>query len=188
MSAKGSANASGKGEDDDRKWELGPTGAAETSASGRTGLAMTAQDIHYIGVVHDLYVGEAADKSPACSCLMLAYDRPNSLKFRWRNGVRRTDPDTMAVAISSEGIPCNLMVGGKERTLAPASIAAIEGKGPDIVIVVEEASRGRPVARGALVKKPDPSGGSIIVRGLGDVPFGTPIGGGKGPCKVPIVQ
>jgi hypothetical protein len=179
-------------EDDDRKWELGPTGAAEPAASATPalpGLALSppapGDQAPFIGVVHDLSFGSAADASAVCSCLALTYGRPNSSKFKWRSGPRKFDKDTMAIAISSEGIACNMMVGGKEKTLAPASIAAIEHDGNDIVVVVEEATHGKPVARGALVKRPDP-GASIAVRGLGGVPFGTPLGGGKGPCKIPL--
>jgi hypothetical protein len=196
VKAKGSANA--KVEDDDRKWELGPTGAAEPAASSTPGStratagivmgpSAAGEKINFIGVVHDLAIGPAADKSPACSCLAVTYGRPNSGKFKWRNGIRSTDSDTMAVAISSEGIACNMMVGGKERELAPASIAGIEHEGKDLVVLVEEARRGIPVAHGALVKALDP-GAVIVIRGQGTVPFGTPIGGGKGECKVAIGQ
>jgi hypothetical protein len=145
------------------------------------------EKINFIGVVHDLSIGPAADKSPSCSCLTVTYGRPNGAKFKWRNGMRSTDSDTMAVAISSEGIACNMMVGGKERTLAPASIAGIEHEGKDLIISVEEARRGIPVAHGALVKALE-SGAVIIIKGQGNVPFGTPIGGGKGACKVAIGQ
>jgi hypothetical protein len=196
--AKGAAKTSADVEDDDRKWELGPTGAAEPTGSSTPGSTQSAagivmgptaagEKINFIGVVHDLSIGPAADKSPACSCLTVTYGRPNSGKFKWRNGIRSTDSDTMAVAISSEGIACNMMVGGKERELAPASIAGIEHEGTDLVILVEEARHGIPVARGALVKALPP-GASIIIKGQGNVPFGTPIGGGKGMCKVAIGQ
>jgi hypothetical protein len=219
VKTKGGAKASATVEDDDRKWELGPTGAAEpqvsstpgssspgsstpgsstpgsstpgSSTQSAAGIIMgpmaAGEKINFIGVVHDLSIGPLADKSPSCSCLTVTYGRPNSGKFKWRNGIRSTDSDTMAVAISSEGIACNMMVGGKERTLAPASIAGIEHEGKDLIVLVEEARRGIPVAHGALVKALDP-GAVIIIRGQGAVPFGTPIGGGKGECKVAIGQ
>jgi hypothetical protein len=200
-SARAKASTEAKAEDDDRKWELGPTGAAEaaeTDMSGKplgghssAGLAMAppaaGEEVHFLGVVHDLALGPAAEKVAACSCLAVAYGRPNSPTFKWRNGARRTDKDTMAIAISSEAVACNVMVGGKEKTLAPASIAAIEHEDKNIVVVIEEARRGIPVARGVLVKALEP-GAFVIIKGRGDVPFGTPIGGGQGACRVAIGQ
>jgi hypothetical protein len=204
VQGKAKAGASVKEEDNDRKWELGPTGAADPAAPTKPsdgpakpsdaqagGLSLTPAEPgevrHFIGVVHDLSLGPAADKSPVCSCLMLTYGRPNSGKFKWRGGQRGFDKDTMAVAIGSEGIACNMMVGGKAKDLGPASIAGIDHEGGDLVVIVEEARRGIPIAHGALVKALDPGAG-IIVKGTGDVPFGTPLGGGKGVCKVSINQ
>jgi len=185
--ARASASA---GEADDRRWELGPTGepaaAPDKTASVAPAASTPSRDVptHFLGVVHDLSLAPAAGRVAACSCLALAYGPPDDPKFVWQARPYAVDRSTMAIAVQSEGIACSLPAGTK-RPAAPASIAAVEQQGPDVVVVVEAATRGRPVARGALVKRPE-QGGGITVRGRGGVPFGTPLGGGRGACRIPV--
>ena len=67
------------------------------------------------------------------------------------------------------------------------SIAAVERSGDDVVVSIEEAHEGRPTVHGALTHRPGP-GGSVIFRATGGLPFGKPVDGSKGACKIAVAK
>jgi len=134
---------------------------------------------HFVGVVHDLALAPSAQRSAACQCLAVDYGAPNDPKFVWQAGAPRTDGQTLAVAVAADGIACSA------RGYAPqlASISAVQIDGDNLVLVMENVREGAPVVHGALVVPPGPAG-TLIVRSRGGAPYGAPVAGGRGPCRL----
>jgi hypothetical protein len=92
-----------------------------------------------------------------------------------------TNPDTQVViALTSGGVPCDVESSG-------ASYWGYETVGPDIIVVVEAAKPGRPVAQGAIIPRPM-SGGQVYIRPVDkSVPYGRPAAGAGDKCLMPGV-
>jgi hypothetical protein len=84
-----------------------------------------------------------------CQCLAVALGRARDPSFEWAAGVPTTNPDTqLVIAISSESCPS----AGDD---APgASYWGYKADGPNVVVVVETAVAGRPIASGAIIPRP----------------------------------
>jgi hypothetical protein len=162
-----------------------PSLAAARPAASASARAEGPRPAAWIGVSHDLSLADAKARTPVCQCLAAAAGSPSDPAFAWRSGMPAVDEDTIAVAISGDGVPCSATVGKGKAAHAPLpSIAGMERVGDDLVVDVEEAVDGRPTVRGLLAKRPGPTG-SVIVRAR-SLPFGRPEGGGKGTCRIPV--
>ena len=53
------------------------------------------------------------------------------------------------------------------------------------MVTVENVSEGRPVMRGVLVPHPAP-GGVLVIRARGGAPYGAPVNGGAGDCRIAV--
>ena len=137
------------------------------------------QELALFGVRQDLsYAGPTA---ATCKCLAVAVGQPTDPAFRWSGKPPRTDPEAqVVVAVSSSGIACP---EAGERAQG-ASYWGYEASGNDVIVVVEAAEPGRPVASGAIVPRP-PGNGQIYVRPLDKkLPYGRPPSGSGDRCKV----
>ena len=192
-SVKGSAkiNASEAQVDEDRKWEVPeapspapeapPTGAAQPApriASAVTAAPTPPSGVHFLGVAHDLSLSSGAPRAAVCRCLAVAYGPPSDAKFTWQGGAPVGDSETIAIAITTDGVACS-------AGLPPArlSISAVEREGTDIVLVLETLREGRPIMRGALAAWPGPNG-FIAVRTRHDTHY--PSASGPEPCRIAL--
>lgn len=104
------------------------------------------------GVRHDLALGEGATPDTRCTCLDVVVGKPSDRRFAWAAERPTISPETLVVAVRTEGSECS---GDKPRR---PSIQAVDVQGEDVIIVVEELGGERPQALGAIVKKPGPDG------------------------------
>jgi hypothetical protein len=184
MQAQGQVSTS-LNESDDRKYEtpepVAPTSEAKPAPAPAPPPPPSEEQAHFFGVSHDLSLAAGVPRTATCQCLMVAVGAPNDPRFVWQGGAPKVAPETLAVAIASDGVAC--AVAG----LAPlrASISGVEVRGSDVVLSVENVREGRPVMRGALVTKPV-SGSALVVVGKKGTPYGSPAQGGPGGCRVAL--
>ena len=166
---------SGKeGEVDDFDKPMDTKAMSETTRGPEEPMAQTA----LLGARQDL--SHRGSTAPRCKCLAVAVGQPGDASFQW-TGVRPTiDRDTEVVmALTSAGITCDSSPGA-----TGASYWGYEVVGQDVVVVVESAKPGRPVAQGAIIPRPVGSG-QVYVRPLDKgVPYGRPQSGGGDRCPV----
>lgn len=134
----------------------------------------------FIGVTPDLTLAPASTRDAACQCLALAHGQPGSSAFQWQGGAPAATDDSMAVAISGEGVSC-----AWSGEVPSPSIAGVERSGDDVVLTIEPAREGRPIMRGAMILRPGPNG-ALIVKGKGNVPFGKRADGSAGACRIAV--
>jgi hypothetical protein len=181
--AQASAQVNARTESDDRKFEVAETELppSATRAAGPAPIAAEppADRLNFVGVVHDLMLAPASQRTAACQCLAVGYGPPTDPKFLWHTGAPRTDAGTIAVAVAADGVACSA------RGYAPllASISAVQTEGDDLVLVMENVREGAPVVHGALVVPPGPAG-VLVVRSRRGAPYGAPLAGGTGPCRL----
>ena len=118
--------------------------------------------------------------TPRCKCLAVAVGQPTDPSFQWAGTRPTTDPNAQVVlAFTSAGVTCDASTDS-----APASYWGYENVGSDVIVVVESAKPGRPVAQGAIIPRPA-AGGQIYVRPVASgVPFGRPLSGTGDRCAV----
>lgn len=196
-SVKAEVHAATTASVDDHQWETqketweAPKGVKPSKKDDPVALEVAKANDPFVGVTHDLSIAPTAPRPESCKCLTVAFGSPSDPVFEWKSGSAPSVPDDVfAVAIAGDNVACEWKVKagrGKLRELpVPVpSIAGVERVGEDVVVSVEAARDDRPVARGALSKRPGPTGG-IIVRGRGKVPFGTPASGAKGRCRIAV--
>jgi hypothetical protein len=132
-----------------------PTASADTA---ETALIGARQDLGYRG-----------PPSTTCSCLAVALGQPGDPAFHWSGPVPKTDPNSeVVIALTSAGQSC--------PAAAPQSLGAsywgYEVVGSDVIVVVEPAMPGRPIASGAIIPRPV-TGGQVYVRpSANTVPYG----------------
>jgi hypothetical protein len=130
-----------------------------------------------LGARQDLsYAGPA---TATCSCLAVAVGQPSDSSFKW-SGARPTiaSQTQLVVALTSSGVACS------DATARGASYWGHEVIGEDVVVTVENAAEGRPVAQGAIIPRPLGSG-QVYVKPAGKgVPYGRPLEGKGDRCKV----
>lgn len=129
-----------------------------------------------LGARQDLSYGGST--TPRCTCLAVAVGQPTDASFQWAGTRPSIDSETqVVVALSSAGVTCD--TGG-----AGASYWGYEVVGEDVIVVVETAKPGRPIAQGAIIPRPMGSG-RIYVRPLDKgVPYGKPQSGAGNRCQV----
>ena len=135
----------------------------------------------FIGVTPDLTLAPASSREATCNCLALAHGQPGSSAFQWQGGPPAPTDDSMAVAISGDGVECTW----SEGEVPVPSIAGVERSDNDVVLTIEAAREGRPIMRGAMILRPGPNG-ALIVKGKGKVPFGQRADGAPGACRIDV--
>lgn len=178
-SARGNAEDLDDSEDTATSWDSEP--AAQAKASQDPSPVPTRAS--FIGVTPDLTLAPSSSRTPACMCLALEHGAPGKSAFQWQGGTPEATTETMAVAISGEGVPCAWNAEGAVPPIP--SIAAVERSGQDVVLTIEPAREGRPIMRGAVILRPGAKG-ELIVKGRGRVPFGRPADGSAGTCRIPV--
>lgn len=114
-----------------------------------------------------------------CSCLKVAIGSETAPAFRWQSGPPKLDPETqLVVGLSSEGGGCPA-----PKNTEGASYWGYRWSGNDVVVYVENAIKGRPVAVGAVIPKPVGEGQVFIAPLDAKVPYGRGSGGAKS-CKL----
>ncbi len=132
---------------------------SNASTAGKTETAL-------LGARHDLQM--AKGQSPDCHCLAVVVGTPNSEGLSWRQAPPEIDRTTqLVVGLSSKGVSCPV-------TAKAASYMGYQVRGTDVVVLVEAAAVGRPLTQGAIIPRPKP-GGSVIIEGSGEVPYGKPL-------------
>lgn len=182
LSAAAAALGCGGADKEDKAWtaELqkneGPV--RETEALGA--LPSDASKVQQVAVRHDLELGPKAEKTVSCACLRAAVGLANDARFSWVNERPATNADTLAIAISDRGVECPQRPDEAARR---ASISGVELDGGDVIVEVEDLPPGRPLARGALIPKPSPSGGVYLRARTTKTVYGA-AGGRRGRCRV----
>ncbi|HVU02994.1 MAG TPA: hypothetical protein VHE30_14640 [Polyangiaceae bacterium] len=115
-----------------------------------------------------------------CKCLNVVMGQPADGGFRWSGEKPRTNPSSqLVIAVSSAGLACP--EAGDQAT--GASYWGYEAVGSDIVVVVERAYSGRPLASGAII--PRPANGQVYVRPIDKkLPYGKSPTGLGDRCQV----
>ena len=131
----------------------------------------------YFGIARRMTL-RPAQRTATCSCVAAVEGSGDDPNFEWYGDKPDIGPDALVVGVSAEGIPC------EHRGRGP-SIAAVDREGQDVVIVLEEFKDTRPIAAGAIIPNPGPSG-SIYLRAQGKAPYGRPEAGRglRGLCKI----
>lgn len=113
------------------------------------------------GVRLDLSMHPKAKPTARCSCLDVAVGRPGDQAFVWGQEVPMLSGDQMVVALRTEGALC--APGTRDEKTRRPSIRAVERRGDDVVVVIEELPLGRPLAHGVVTNQPKP-GASLYLR------------------------
>ena len=118
---------------------------------------------------------------PTCRCLAVAVGRPDDARMQWEGSATTIDPGwQLAIALSSEGVDC----AGAPRDSLGASYQGYELSGKDVVVLVEVARLGRPIAGGAIIPRPE-STGRVLIRPVDSkTPYGRALDGALTPCIV----
>jgi hypothetical protein len=134
----------------------------------------------FIGVTHALTLSPEAAKTPACTCVAAKVGDPGSPGFVWRGQAPTVGEDAVVLALTSNGVPCE-----RESKGRGASIQGVVRSGADVIVTLEEASAGRPLAEGAIVPRPQ-KGGDIVIRPAGrGVPYARAAADGTY-CRLPV--
>ena len=120
----------------------------------------------YFGVARRLTL-QPGSRPANCQCVAAVLGSGYEDDFDWHGERPGLGLDAMVVAISTEGIAC------EHRGRGP-SIAAIDQDGPNVVVVLEEFRDTRPIALGAIIPNPGPTG-SVFLRHRGNIPYGRPL-------------
>jgi hypothetical protein len=130
-----------------------------------------------LGARQDLAFRGPATKK--CQCLSVALGQPRDASFEWAAGVPSTDPGSqLVIAISSESCPA------AGESAPGASYWGYKADGPNVVVVVEHAVPGRPIASGAIIPKPLGDGQVYIEPVSKKVAYGKATDGGATRCLV----
>jgi hypothetical protein len=132
-----------------------------------------------LGVRQDLTFKGPGNVS--CKCLSVAVGAPGNAAFQWAGKPPRVSSDSqLVIGLGSAGVECPEAGEGT----AGASYWGYEMSGNDVVVVVESAGSGRPVASGAVIPRPQ-GNGQVYVRPVDKAtPYGRPTAGGAGRCQV----
>lgn len=132
-------------------------------------------NLDWVGVRPDLAIAQNHPRKATCSCLSVEVGQPTDPKFTWEGNIPRISGSKLAVAISAFGIDCP--GGAEDQAERRPSIRAIDRRGKDIVIEVEDIAVDRPVASGAIINPPD-HGGAIYIRPKNaKLPYARPVAG-----------
>lgn len=120
----------------------------------------------FIGVTHSLTLSPEAAKTPACACIAAKVGDPANAAFVWKGPVPTVGDDALVLAITSQGVACDREPRGRG-----ASIQGVLRSGADVIVSLEEAGGGRPLAEGAVIPKPLRSGEVLIRPAFRGVPY-----------------
>ena len=177
VKASASVNAGGKAKVNDLDE---PLDDSETAVAGFQADDDSAEDYALLGARHDVSLTASAAGQAKCSCLAVAVGSSSDSAFAWQSSVPRTDPDSqLVIALTSQGLPCQ---GAPENSLG-ASYWGYRRSGDDIVVFVENAHFGRPIAGGAIIPKPLGNGQVLVRPASKSVPYGRGPGDEK-TCKL----
>lgn len=113
----------------------------------------------WFGVRHDLSMKPGTPRQPVCGCIAVEAGMPGKQAFLWDGQVPSIGPDAVVVAVSARGFEC---AAEPDETKRRASISGVTRDGDDVVIEIEELPEGRPLALGAIIPKPGPSGALVL--------------------------
>jgi hypothetical protein len=173
-SVEGNVNTGGKGDvaDFDKPLDqnLSVNRASSEDAAKDSALLGERQDLSYRG-----------PPTSSCKCMEVALGQPGDRAFAWAGGRPTTMRDSQLVfAMSSAGIACP---GAGDKPTG-ASYWGYEVVGNDVVVVVERAYAGRPVASGAIIPRPT-GNGQVYVRPIDKtLPYGGPVSGTGDRCQI----
>jgi hypothetical protein len=127
------------------------------------------------GVRHDLTLGEKAKPDTRCTCLDVVIGKAGDPRLTWAGKRPKVAGKDMVIAVRTDGSKCP----GASDKRRP-SIQAVEARGADVTIVIEELTYDRPQALGAVISKPGHLG-HLYVRSannrLGKLPYGRTVQG-----------
>jgi hypothetical protein len=109
----------------------------------------------WFGVRHDLSMKPGTPRQPVCGCVSVEMGMPGKQAFLWDGEVPVIGSDAVVVAVSVRGVDCPVE---PDETKRRVSISGVEREGDDVLIELEELPEGRPLALGAIIPKPGPSG------------------------------
>ncbi len=110
------------------------------------------------GVRLDLTMSSQAKPDVRCSCVDAVVGALGDGKFSWAGERPLVSGKNMLFAFRTEGSQC-----GTQGVQRRPSIYAVDVRGRDVFVVLEELGTDRPQARGAIIRRPDP-GGSVYIR------------------------
>jgi len=115
----------------------------------------------WVGVRHDLGLNPNKKPDTNCACLGVSVGSPDDSAFVWRGARPDVNPAYTAVAITSVVAECP---GGPANPAdRRASISAIDRKGKDVFVEIEDLPSDRPIASGAIIHPIEP-GGHLYVK------------------------
>ena len=133
-----------------------------------------------LGARHDMSL-VAEHASAACACLKVAIGSASSAAFRWQGAVPHLNDDTqLAIALSSEGVPC----GKEPKGSSGASYWGYRIAGNDVVVFVEGARSGPPRTNAAIIPKPLGDGQVYLAPAKRKLPYGRSLDSKAERCKV----
>jgi len=148
------------------------------AASGTRGMTGSMPDTALLGARQDLGFNGAT--TPKCRCLAVSVGQPTDPAFQWAATRPTIDEGTeIVLAFTSAGVSCD---AGAD---APgASYWGYEVVGQDVIVVVESAKPGRPIAQGGIIPRPA-AGGHIYLRPVdASTPYGRPLSGAGQKCQI----
>jgi hypothetical protein len=133
-----------------------------------------------LGARHDLFLKEGAS-TRSCRCLAVHAGSPRDQAFEWESPTPAIDERSqLVVAFTSHGQVCE----DEPADAVGASYHGYQKRGPDIVIMVEDARPGRPRVNGAIVPRPDPEGRLLFEPVPATLPYGRGTSDGALMCEV----
>lgn len=142
--------------------------------------ALTPGEAPLLGARRDMtLVSEHANA--ACACVKVAIGSAQSAAFHWEGAAPHLNDDTqLAIALSSEGVPCT----GEPKGSSGASYWGYRISGNDVIVFVEGARAGRPLAVAAIIPKPVADGQVYFAPAKPKLPYGRSLDGKSGRCKI----
>lgn len=149
----------GSWQEDEPRQQPGPSATLGDDGNGNAltpAAPPSSQDPRaWVGVRHDLSMRPGTPRKAACGCLAVEVGMPGKQAFLWNGQVPTIGADATVVAVSAHGVDCPAEPDEDKRR---ASISAVDRDGDDVVIEIEDLPEGRPLALGAIIPKPGPSG------------------------------
>lgn len=145
----------------------------------------------FIGVTHALTLSAEAAKTPACACVAAKVGGPSDPAFVWRGAAPKVGQDATVLALTSQGVPCDRGAGSAGAAadggspLRGASIRSVERYGSDVLVLLEEAGAGRPLAQGAVIPRPLDGGDVVLRPARRGLPYARPAADGTS-CRLPV--
>ncbi len=155
-----------------------PTSAKALAASSAAAPSFAAPTLLGARADMSLVVEHA---NAACTCIKVAIGSAPSAAFQWQGSVPRLNDDTqLAMALSSESMPCN----NEPKGSSGASYWGYRISGNDVIVFVEGARAGRPRTAAAIIPKPVADGQVYVAPAKSKLPYGRPLDGSSAKCKI----